>query len=70
MSYVQNVNAAALGTGGRAFLVVTVISTLSTIEQAFNKIFSVAKSRSYLRKFSDYLSVLFTVPLMIVAALA
>ncbi len=70
MSYVQNVNAAALGTAGAAFLIVTVISTLSTIEQAFNEIFRVAKSRSYLRKFSDYLSVLFTVPLMIAAALA
>lgn len=70
MSYVQNVNAAALGTAGAAFLLITVISTLSTIEQAFNEIFRVAKSRSYLRKFSDYLSVLFTVPLMIAAALA
>jgi len=70
MSYVQNVNAAALGTAGAAFLLITVISTLSTIEQAFNEIFRVARSRSYLRKFSDYLSVLFTVPLMIAAALA
>ncbi|HVA39691.1 MAG TPA: YhjD/YihY/BrkB family envelope integrity protein [Candidatus Binataceae bacterium] len=70
MSYVQNVNAAALGTAGAAFLVITVISTLGNIEQAFNAIFRVSKSRGYLRKFSDYLSVLFTVPLMIAAALA
>ncbi|MGH7248243.1 MAG: YhjD/YihY/BrkB family envelope integrity protein, partial [Pseudomonadota bacterium] len=70
MSYVQNVNAAALGTAGAAFLVFTVISTLGNIEQAFNVIFRVSSSRNYLRKFSDYLSVLFTVPLMIAAALA
>lgn len=70
MAYVQNVNAAALGTAGAAFLIFTVISTLGTIEQAFNAIFRVAKSRGYLRKFSDYLSVLFTVPLMVAAALA
>ncbi|MGH7780334.1 MAG: YhjD/YihY/BrkB family envelope integrity protein [Candidatus Binataceae bacterium] len=70
MSYVQNVNAAALGTAGAAFLVFTVISTLGNIEQAFNVIFRVSRSRNYLRKFSDYLSVLFTVPLMIAAALA
>ncbi|HVA77392.1 MAG TPA: YhjD/YihY/BrkB family envelope integrity protein [Candidatus Binataceae bacterium] len=70
MSYVQNVNAAALGTAGAAFLVFTVVSTLGNIEQAFNAIFRVSRSRSYLRKFSDYLSVLFTVPLMIAAALA
>ncbi|MHB8383381.1 MAG: YhjD/YihY/BrkB family envelope integrity protein [Candidatus Binataceae bacterium] len=69
MGYVQNVNAAALGTAGAAFLLITVISTLSTIEQAFNEIFRVSQSRGYLRKFSDYLSVLFTVPLMIAAAL-
>lgn len=70
MSYVSNVNAAALGTAGAAFLIVTVISTLGTIEQAFNTIFRVPESRGYLRKFSDYLSVLFTVPLMVAAALA
>jgi membrane protein len=70
MNYVSNVNAAALGTAGAAFLIVTVISTLGTIEQAFNTIFRVPRSRGYLRKFSDYLSVLFTVPLMVAAALA
>jgi membrane protein len=70
MSYVSNVNAAALGTAGAAFLIITVISTLGTIEQAFNTIFRVPQSRGYLRKFSDYLSVLFTVPLMVAAALA
>jgi len=69
MSYVENVNAAALGSAGGAFLLVTVISTMGTVEQALNTIFNVPQSRSYFRKFSDYLSVLFTVPLLIVAAL-
>ena len=69
MSYVENVNAAALGSAGGAFLLITVISTMGTIEQALNTIFDVPESRSYFRKFSDYLSVLFTVPLLIVAAL-
>jgi membrane protein len=69
MSYVENVNAAALGSAGGAFLLLTVISTMGTIEQALNTIFNVPQSRSYFRKFSDYLSILFTVPLLIVAAL-
>jgi membrane protein len=69
MGYVENVNAAALGSAGGAFLLVTVISTMGTVEQALNTIFSVPQSRSYFRKFSDYLSVLFTVPFLIVAAL-
>jgi len=69
MSYIENVNAAALGSAGGAFLLLTVISTMGTIEQALNTIFNVPESRSYFRKFSDYLSVLFTVPFLIVAAL-
>jgi membrane protein len=69
MGYVENVNAAALGSAGGAFLLITVISTMGTVEQALNAIFNVPQSRSYFRKFSDYLSVLFTVPFLIVAAL-
>ena len=69
MGYVENVNAAALGSAGGAFLLVTVISTMGTVEQALNTIFNVPQSRSYFRKFSDYLSVLFTLPFLIVAAL-
>lgn len=70
MHFVQNVNATAMGTVGAALLLLTVISTLGNIEQAFNVIFRVPRSRSYLRRFSDYLSVLFTLPLLIAAALA
>jgi membrane protein len=70
MGFVENVNATALGAVGAAFLLGTVISTLGNIERAFNGIFHVPRSRSYLRRFSDYLSVLFTVPLLAAAALA
>jgi membrane protein len=70
MSYVNNVNAAALGSAGGAFLLATVIMTLGTVEQAFNTIFRVPESRSYVRKFTDYISVLLTVPLFIVAGIA
>ena len=70
MSYINNVNAAALGSAGGAFLLATVIMTLGTVEQAFNTIFRVPQSRSYLRKFTDYISVLLTVPLFIVAGIA
>jgi membrane protein len=68
MGFVNNTNAKALGEVGGAVLLVTVILTLGTIEQAFNSIFNVARGRSWLRKFSDYLSVIFTVPLLVVAA--
>ena len=70
MSYINNVNAAALGSAGGAFLLVTVITTLGTVERAFNTIFRVPQSRSYVRKFTDYISVLLTVPLFLVAGIA
>jgi len=41
---------------------------LGTIESAFNSIWQVPAGRSYLRKFTDYLSVVFTIPLLVVAA--
>lgn len=70
MGFVKNINARALGEVGGAVLLVTVILTLGTIEQAFNSIFNVSRGRTLLRKFSDYLSVTFTVPLMVIAAVA
>jgi membrane protein len=70
MGFVSNTSAKALGEVGGAVLLVTVIMTLGTIEQAFNSIFNVARGRTWLRKFSDYLSVIFTVPLLMVAAVA
>lgn len=69
MHLVGNVNAATLGSVGGAALLLTVISTLGTIENAFNTIWQVPAGRSYLRKFTDYLSVVFTIPLILVAAL-
>ena len=68
MGFVNNISAKALGEVGGAVLLVTVILTLGTIEQAFNSIFKVSRGRTWLRKFSDYLSVVFTVPLLVVAA--
>jgi membrane protein len=68
MKFVSNISAKALGEIGGAVLLVTVILTLGTVEQAFNSIFNVARGRTWLRKFSDYLSVIFTVPLLVVAA--
>lgn len=68
MGFVSNTSAKALGELGGAALLITVILTLGTVEQAFNSIFNVSRGRTWLRKFSDYLSVIFTVPLLIVAA--
>src|SRR6266851_4563876 len=66
LNFVGNVSAKALGEVGGAVLLVTVVLTLGTIEQAFNTIFNAARGRTLSRKFSDYLSVTFTLPLLMV----
>ena len=68
LQYVGNINAATLGTVGGATLLVTVLLTLRSIEQALNTIFNVAQERTWLRKFTDYLSITFTLPLLVAVA--
>lgn len=68
--YVDNINAATLGTVGGATLLVTVLLTLSTIERALNTIFNVPQERPWLRKFTDYLSITFTIPVLLAAAVS
>jgi membrane protein len=70
MHFISNVNPGTLGSVGGAALLLTVISTLGTIERAFNTIWEVPAGRSHIRKFTDYLSIVFTVPLLLVAALS
>lgn len=69
LGFVANISATALGEVGGAVLLFTVVLTLSTIERAFNHIFDVSRGRTWLRKFSDYLSVTFTLPLLMAAAI-
>jgi membrane protein len=69
MSFVSNANAKTLGAVGAATLLVTVILTLGTVEQALNSIFRVVYGRTMARKFADYLSLTFAVPVLLAAAL-
>lgn len=69
MSFVSNVNAKTLGAIGAATLLFTVVLTLGAIEQALNNIFRVVYGRTISRKFADYLSMTFAVPVLLTAAL-
>lgn len=69
LGLVGHVNARTLGAVGAGSLLFTVVLTLGTIEQAFNQIFHVAQGRSLGRRFADYLSVTFAVPVLLAAAL-
>lgn len=69
IGYIDRTNVTTLGTLGLLGLLATAISVIGNIEMALNNIWGVQKTRSLGRKFSDYLSVLLTCPILIVAAL-
>ncbi len=69
MSFVSNVNAKTLGAVGAATLLFTVVLTLGTVENALNNIFRVVQGRTMARKFADYLSMTFAVPVLLAGAL-
>ncbi|NMC75366.1 MAG: YihY family inner membrane protein [Geobacteraceae bacterium] len=70
ISYINNTKMASLGAIGLAALIVTAVSLLGTIEEAFNDIWGVEETRSVVRKFSDYLSVLVVGPVLLLAAMS
>ena len=51
---------------GLLFMLYTVLMLVSNIEEAFNEIWQVKKSRSVFRTFTDYLAMFFVFPILIV----
>ncbi len=70
ISYLENVNAAKLGTIGALALFISAILVLTTIEKSFNVIWGVKNTRKTIRKLTDYLSALIIGPALFVAALS
>jgi membrane protein len=68
ISYIDNTNMGSVGAIGLAALLYTSISMLASIEEAFNKVWGVSETRSLYRKFSDFVSVLVSAPLLLLAA--
>jgi membrane protein len=68
ISYIGNTNMSSVGAIGLAALLYTSISMLGSIEDAFNVAWGVSGTRSFYRKFSDYLSILVSAPLLLLAA--
>lgn len=69
VAFVDKMNVSVLGFLGLALLLFTVISVIQKIEAAFNAIWRVSNARGFLRRFSDYLSVLVVGPVLVFAAL-
>lgn len=70
ITYINNTNMTSMGTIGLLTLIVTAITLLGNIEEAFNIIWGVRETRSLSRKFSDYLSVVVSAPLLMLAAMS
>jgi membrane protein len=69
IGFVENVRSGVLGGIGLALLLFTVISMIQKVEDTFNYIWQVQKSRSLARRFSDYLSVILVGPVLMVTAM-
>ncbi|MEG2062937.1 MAG: YihY/virulence factor BrkB family protein [Kiritimatiellia bacterium] len=65
---IDSINFAKIGTVGAVALIFMVIGVLGKIENSFNMIWEVAKPRPLWRKFTDYLSVIIIVPLLLLAS--
>lgn len=65
---INSINFAKIGGVGAISLIISVILVLGKIEQSFNHIWGVLKNRPLWRKFTDYLSVLIVVPLLLIAS--
>ncbi len=65
---VDSINFAKLGTVGLILLIGMVISVLGRVESSFNRVWGITVGRSVWRRFTDYLSVLLILPILIAAA--
>ena len=63
--YVERTNFATLGTIGTLALIFSIMLVLHQIEGAMNTIWQVAAGRSFLRKLSDYITLLVLMPLAV-----
>jgi len=69
MQFVENMRGDLLGTIGLAFLVYTVVTTIQKVETSFNFLWRVDRPRSFVRRFTEYLSVMILGPILLAVAL-
>jgi len=68
--YINNTNMRTMGVFGFLTLLITAIMLLDNVEDAFNSIWGVKATRPFRRKFSDYLSILISGPILLFTALS
>lgn len=70
ITYINNTNVGRLGMVGLVALIISVLALLSNIEESFNHIWGVKETRSLMRRFSDYFSVVIFGPVFLLAAIS
>jgi membrane protein len=70
IQFIENVSVGVLGVVGLAFFLYTAITLMQKIEEAFNFIWHVPRSRGMGERVSRYLTVLFIGPILVLTALA
>ncbi len=69
IGFVEKMKVGVLGSIGLAMLIYTVISLIQKIEDAFNYIWRIKRPRSFVRRFSDYMSVILIGPVLVFSAI-
>ncbi len=69
LQFVANMRGDLLGSIGLAFLLYTVVTTIQKVEASFNVVWRVERSRSFGRRFTEYLSVTILGPILLAAAI-
>lgn len=69
IGFVQNVDVKVLGSVGVLLLLYTIVALIQKIENAFNFVWRVKKTRTLARRFTDYLSVVMIGPALVFSAL-
>ncbi|MCA1906708.1 MAG: YihY/virulence factor BrkB family protein [Desulfarculus sp.] len=70
ITYVERTEVRTLGVVGLAVLLLTLLWTISSVEETFNQVWEAPGQRSLLRRFTDYLSILVICPLLVLASTA
>jgi len=70
LALVQSTNANVLGVMGLLLLVYSVVKMLGAVEANLNEIWGVKRRRSLVRRFTDYFSIAFVAPLLLITATA
>lgn len=68
LGYISKTNVTSLGVIGSLFLLFTGVELLNTVEDSFNDIWGVKRSRPFWRKMANYISIIAITPIILVSA--